>query len=339
MVERSRRSRKSSTRSSAPTGGSNSPRRGMHRGTEGRERAEHEQEANEARREARRKEMSGPLRLYLKPGEEREIIIVDEAPDFYMYEHQIYNGKGSNPRYTHTGCVKEYETCPACEADQDSSYNLYLTVIDLDEYTNKAGEVVEFSKKLMVVKSGQQRKFLRRYNRTKDEGGLRGQVVILSRGNDKDPVIGSDIDWDDRIGEEELVGAYIREWTDREKKSHTENCGEVYNYEELFEEATVDGILQALGGKGEAPAGSRKQASQAAEEESDNSGGDGWDKNDDPDDVPFDEGEEVEGEENEDGKGNDDEPTRPARSRSSRSRSQTDDKPSGSEGRRRRRSL
>lgn len=270
-------------------------RRGMYRGAGAIQKAQQEQENVERRREQRRQQMSGPMRLYLKEKSSREVIIVDEAPDFFMFEHQIYNnGAPGLPKYTHTGCVKEYETCPACQQDGDSSFNLYLTVVDLDEYTNKKDEVVEFSKKLMVVKSGSQRKFIRRHSKN---GSLRGQVVTLTRDGPKDPVIGNDIEWEDKVAEKDLAGAYMRSWTDRENKTHTENCGEVYDYEEIFGEPTVEGILAQLDGEVEAPAGSREQAK--AELAEDETNEDGWGE-DDPDEAPFDadeEGEEEEAEE------------------------------------------
>lgn len=270
-------------------------RRGMYRGAGAIEKAQQEQEQVERRREQRRQQMSGPMRLYLKEKSSREVIIVDEAPDFFMFEHQIYNnGAPGLPKYTHTGCVKEYETCPACQQDGDSSFNLYLTVIDLEEYTNKKDEVVEFSKKLMVVKSGSQRKFIRRHAKN---GSLRGQVVTLTRDGPKDPVIGNDIEWEDKVDEEVLANEYVRSWTDRENKTHSENCGEVYDYEEIFQEPTVEGILAQLDGEVEAPAGSREQAkAELAEDEVD-----GWSE-DDPEDEPFDadeEGEEDEEDEEE----------------------------------------
>jgi len=278
-------------------------KRGMYRGTGARDKAAHEQEEVAKRREARQKEFDGPKRLYLKPGESREICIVDDAPDFFMFEHQIYNGKKPNlPYYSFSGCVKEYETCPACAKHGDSNFNLYLTVIDFAEYTAKDGTVVEYSKKLMVVKSGSQRKFIRRHEK---QGTLRGQVVQLTRDGDKDPVIGNDIEWDDVIEEKELTTEYIRSWTDRKKKVHEENCGEVYDYEQLFDEPTIENITNALTGENavDAPAGSRAQAAEELDEVDDDDQGDGWDEDAGPEDVPFDEdsddGEESEVEDDE----------------------------------------
>ncbi len=324
----------SSRGGNAKTTTSSPQKRGMYRGTGAREKATTEQEAVQARREARQKEFDGPKRLYLKPGETREICIVDDAPDFFMFEHQIYNGKKPNlPYYSYSGCVKEYETCPACQKHGDSNFNLYLTVIDFAEYTAKNGEVVEFSKKRMVIKSGSQRKFIRRHEKN---GSLRGQVVTLTRDGDKDPVIGNDIEWDDKIEEEELSGAYIRSWTDRKKKVHEENCGEVYVYEDIFDEPTIENISAALTGENavDAVPGSREQA--AEELDSDDDGGDGWEKDEGPEEVPFDtdsdDGEEEEAED-------DEAPKTPIR----RSRGRSADTPapaaarSRSEGRRRRR--
>ena len=207
--------------------------------------------------------------------------------------------------------------------------------IDLEEYTNSnTGEIVEFSKKMMVVKSGQQRKFIRRHAK---QGSLRGQVVTLTRDGPKDPVIGNDIEWEDKISEEDLAGAYIREWTDREKKVHVENCGEVYDYEEIFQEPTVENILAQLDGEVEAPAGSREQAKAELEEEEE-AGTDGWSE-DDPEDAPFDpdeegeEGEEVE--EEEEIEEEEEAPVRPAR----RSAKTSKKKAPASTGRRARRRL
>lgn len=329
------------TRSSRSRGGNASEaspqRRGMYRGSGARDKAAHEQEEVQKRRDARQKEFDGPKRLYLKPGETREICIVDEAPDFFMFEHQIYNGKKPNlPYYSYCGCVKEYETCPACAKHGDSNFNLYLTVIDFAEYTNKAGEVVEFSKKLMVVKSGSQRKFIRRHEKS---GSLRGQCVTLTRDGDKDPVIGNDIEWDDKMDEGELNEAYIRTWTDRKKKEHSENCGEVYKYEEIFDEPTIENIQSALTGENavDAPAGSRQQA--AEELDSEDEGGDGW-EGDEAEDVPFDtDSEEGEEDEAEDESAEDRPQTRRSRGSKAESRQPAAAARSRSEGRRGRRRL
>jgi hypothetical protein len=230
-----------------------------------------------------------PYRLYLKPKETREIIIVDDAPDFFMFEHQIWNqGRPNEPKYSYAGCVKEYETCPACTKHGDSHYNLYLTVIDLAEFKDGKGETHTFSKKLMVVKSGSQRKFIRRHAKN---GSLRGQIVVLTRDGDKDPVIGNDVEWDEVIDEKELTEGYIRTYKDREGKTHEENCGETYEYEKLFPEPTIENIASVLTGENaiDMPEGSRAQAAEALEAEAeDDSEVDGWEDGDSPEDAEFD---------------------------------------------------
>jgi hypothetical protein len=313
MTTRQRSSRRSAAAASTP-------RRGQYRGEAARAKAAEQQQENEKRREARKQQAGQPYRLYLKPKETREVIIVDDAPDFFMFEHQIWNqGRPNEPKYTYAGCVKEYETCPACTKHGDSHYNLYLTVIDLAEFKDGKGETHTFSKKLMVVKSGSQRKFIRRHAKN---GSLRGQVVVLTRDGDKDPVIGNDVEWDEVISEADLTEAYIRSYKDREGKTHQENCGETYEYEKLFPEPTIENIASILTGENaiDMPEGSRAQAAEALDEVAeDDQEVDGWDKDDGPDEEEFDGAEDED--ENEEEEEEVQAPPPAARSASSRRRS------------------
>ncbi len=252
----------------------------FHRGAAGRGRVDSEladQKEKQARRQAASKE---PFRVYLKPGTEgREIVILDEEPEFFFHEHQIYNGgRRDLPMYTYVPCVKEWATCQACEEIKDSYYALYLSVCDLEPFKTGKGEEVEFSRKLMLIKPQQQKKFIRRW---KKEGTLRGQIVILSRDTDKDPVIGNDIEFDDFM-EEDALAEYVREWTDAKKKVHTEDCSVPYEYEKIFEEPSEERIDAIV--KGKATPGSKKQT----EEEL----ADDWDPEEE--DTPWDEEEDEE---------------------------------------------
>jgi hypothetical protein len=78
----------------------------------------------------------------------------------------------------------------------------------------------------------------------------------MTRDGDKEPSIGNDIEFIDWVDEEELANDYIRTWTDRERKKHTENCGEPYAYEEIFEEPDADTLRALVGGK--PPMGSKR---------------------------------------------------------------------------------
>lgn len=252
----------------------------FHRGASGRGRVDSELATQKEKQAARQAASKDPFRVYLKPGTEgREIVILDDEPEFFFHEHQIYNGgRRDLPMYTYLPCVKEWATCQACEEIKDSYYALYLSVLDLEPFKTGKGEEVEFSKKLMLIKPQQQKKFIRRW---KKEGTLRGQIVILSRDTDKDPVIGNDIEFDDFMDEEALA-EYVREWTDAKKKVHTEDCSVPYEYEKIFEEPSEERVEATV--KGQTTPGSKKQV----EEEL----ADDWDP--DEEDTPWDEEDEEE---------------------------------------------
>lgn len=232
------------TRRGSRSSGKSSEGRGQYRGAAGRERVEKELEEQKRRQEQRKAQQGQPFRFWMGEGEQREVVICDEAPDFFMYEHNLKDKK-TNRWNIHCGCVKEHDNCPACEEVGDSSYNMYLTVIDFKEFEDSRGNTHEFSRKLFVVKSGQQKKFLRKFEK---EGTLRGAVFTLSRDTKKDPVIGNDIEFEELMDEEELL-TYEREYQDKDGKTHVEKCHEPFDYEELFPEPDVDDILALVGGE------------------------------------------------------------------------------------------
>lgn len=281
--ERRRGSARTSRKSGEGTSGGGN--RGLIRGEQGRKRVDTEIERAKAKREARQAQMNAPFRFWMKPGTSREVIIVDESPEVFVFEHEIYN-KATKERI-YTGCVSEWETCPVCESEgKDPYYALLLTVIDLNEFRDRNNNVHEFSRKLFVVKSGQQKKIIRRYKKAEEDGGtLRGWVVELSRDGDKDPVIGNDMEFIEQIPEEELTD-YVRTYKDKEGKEHEEECSEPYNYEELFPEPDAETLRAIVGG--DSAAGSRRQSRKELWEDS--KGEDGWDK-DDGDETPWDEDE------------------------------------------------
>lgn len=239
---------------SAPAG------RGFIRGSAGRTKTDAELRKAEERRDRARSGKRMPFRFWMPPGTSgRQIIVVDNEPDFFMYEHQYQDATGER---MHVGCVKEFDNCPACESlKKEGTYCMYLTVIDLEAYTNKQGDEVPFSKKLYVVKPGQQKKFLRHFER---QGTMRGALFDLARDGDQDPVTGNDVEFVEFVPEEELE-TYISVWTDREGTQHEENCFEPYAYEEIFEEPNTDSLRAIFGGS--PSPGSRRANTEALQTE------------------------------------------------------------------------
>ena len=229
--------------------------RGSYRGVDGRRRAEEERERQDALDKQRREQQNQPFRFRVNAGKTAQFIVVDELPDFHRFEHNIKNPR-TGKFDIFTGCTKEWDNCPACQAQgRESYYALYLTVIDLTPFETRNGEKVEFSRKLLVVKPAQQKKFYRAYERMKKDGeNMRGALFEVHRDGDKDASIGNDIEYIEHVSEKELK-SYTRSWKDQEGKRHTEVCSEVFDYDALFPEPDSDQIRAIVGG--EPTAGSR----------------------------------------------------------------------------------
>lgn len=221
----------------------------FYRGSEGRERADREREQAAARNEARKNQQDAPFRFYCKVGETKQFIICDDAPDFFRYEHNLKNPQ-TGKWDTFTGCVKEFDHCAACEVSgKESYYAMYFTIIDLTPYETRDGKTVDFSRKLLVVKPAQQKKFQRMYDKAEAKGNtLRGALIEVTRDSDKDASIGNEIELLEYIEEDDME-AYTRTWKDRDGKKHTEVCHEVLDYEDIFGEPDAEQIRALVGGE------------------------------------------------------------------------------------------
>ncbi len=225
------------------TGGGSRPS-GFVRGDAGRARTDTELKRQKERSEQRRAQANKPFRFYVPVGETRQFIICDDAPDFFLYEHALKDAEGRWGRMF-CGCIKEFANCPVCRtAERESYYAMALTIVDLTPFDTRDGDTVEFSRKLLIVKPQQQKKFLRFYQK---EGTLRGALFETTRDGEKDATIGNDIEFLEFVSEKEME-SYVRTWKDREGKRHTENCAEPYVYEEVFDEPTEEALLAIAGG-------------------------------------------------------------------------------------------
>lgn len=214
------------------------------RGAAGMRAMEQEQERSEASREAARNNAGQPFRYFTPVSETRSIIIVDDAPDFWRFEHAIQNPR-SKKWDTFLPCIDAEANCPACEnTDRPAYFAMYLTVIDLTPYETKDGETVEFSKKLLVIKPMQQKKITRLYERHKT---LRGMYLECTRDSKTDAAIG-DMEFVEFVDEEELA-TYQSVYIDKEKKTHEIDCSAPYDYEALFPDVTEKQLRAMVGGR------------------------------------------------------------------------------------------
>jgi hypothetical protein len=273
-------------------------KRGFMTGAAGRENVDTELKKAAARKEQRDRDRNKPFRFRMKEGEEgREIVILDDAPDFFMYEHTLQDPT-TGWWNLHLSCCQIFDTCAVCESPAEgtnASYNMVLTALDLQEYTTRNKDVVPFSRKLYVVKSRQHKKFIRLYEK---KGTLRGARFILARDGNKDPVIGSEIEFDGFMEEAELA-EYVREYTDREGKKHVEDCSQPFIYEDVFDEPDPELLRDNVpGGAPPPPPGSREanneepmqKSSKSRRDEKDD---DDYAEDDGSDDVPWEEDDEA----------------------------------------------
>lgn len=238
-------------RTSAAAGSS-----GFH-GAEGRRKMEEEDERQAARREAAAMNTNMPFRFFCPVGETREVVIVDNAPDFFRYEHNLKDTR-SGKWSIFCACINESANCPVCKVSERQSYfAMYLTVIDLTPYESEKHGVVEWSKKLMVVKAAQQKKITRLWER---HGTLRGMVLSMTRDGEKDASIGNDIEFVEFIEEDELL-SYENSYTyQKDGKDTTKDIigHEPCDYDELFPQPTEQQLRAIVGGRPEP--GSRDEA-------------------------------------------------------------------------------
>lgn len=228
-------------------------RPGGYRGAEGRRMMEVEEERAKARKEAQAQNANMPFRFYCPVGDTRQFIIVDEDTDFFRHEHCMKD-KRTGRWDIYCECINEHANCPVCKvAERPSYFAMYLTIIDLTPYENKDGITVEWSKKLLVVKSAQQKKFARIREK---EGTLRGALIEVTRDGDKDASIGNDISFLELVSEDELL-SYETEYEDAKGKLHQVIGHEPFDYDELFPAPTEQQLAAMVGGKAEA--GSREE--------------------------------------------------------------------------------
>ena len=147
-----------------------------------------------------RRRGSLPWRLWLKPGSEADVILLDKEP-YFMYEHQF---KGGDGRPAFERCIKDSGHCPMCsKLNREGYYVMMLTCIDLRGYKTREGKKVRASQKLFPVKQSQIPKYERIFN--KNKGSFRGVKLHLARDGDRDAVIGNDIEHVETLTERALA--------------------------------------------------------------------------------------------------------------------------------------
>lgn len=144
---------------------------------------EHEEERQEQRAQERASGIDRVFRFGIKPGEEAEIILLDE--DYHdgvaFYEHHMRDSQG---RWTvFRPCVSEVANCPVCEGTDSKPYfAMYLSALHLNAYQDKKTKEWRHSRVLLQIKSISIPTFKKVMSAAmKKHGTLRGVCLNLER--------------------------------------------------------------------------------------------------------------------------------------------------------------
>ena len=125
-------------------------------------------------------------RFHLLAGGEAEVIILDASFEeaVGLYEHNIRGADGSWGNYM--GCTRN--NCSSCETHGESSYVIFLTILDLRSYVDKTGKTISFTKKLLPIRLGVLSQFKAIASAAmKKAGTLRGTQVKARRDSQFSP--------------------------------------------------------------------------------------------------------------------------------------------------------
>ena len=237
------------------------------------------------RQDAKRSTGFMPFRFWLtspdsnkfKEGDdEAEIIILDKSIDedaFVRYEHnlQLPDPKTGRPTWGNVrGCLKDSDLpCPICAQHGDSSLMLFLTVLVLKPYTNKNGEVIEQSRKLLPLTRGQYPAFAKLEEiAMKKHGTMRGMLLFMKREPGGKtfrtgvPTLLDDGSMFEMLNEDELIEEFGHEaMKNRDGKVYKQENEDLepFNYRELFPPVDPEEIYAEFGHP-DNPAGSKAES-------------------------------------------------------------------------------
>ena len=142
----------------------------------------------------RRDNRSRPDRFYLKDGQTKEGVFVDDIP-VNLYEHNV---KANGNWFNWTTCARGTIDVPPCciILGEDSRYYVSMfTICDLTGYTNREGKEFKYQLKLYPAKFKVSEKLKGKRAASKD--GFAARKVTIGRFGDNAPNTGDDFDFND----------------------------------------------------------------------------------------------------------------------------------------------
>lgn len=247
---------------------------------------QHEEERQEQRASERAQGLDRIFRFGIKPGEEAEIILLDD--DYHdgvaFYEHHMRDSQG---RWTvFRPCVSEVASCPVCEGTESKPYFvMYLSALHLNAYQDKKTKEWRHSRVLLGIKSISIPTFKKVMSAAmKKHGTLRGVCLNLERpkgATTSSTRIGEPVEYEDTGTRFDFVDDLEKEFGHDAIKAKDGTVFKEanvditpYDYEALFPltfdvDKAIASLTKEFGGKG------HQSADEVAKE---------WDSDDDTDD-------------------------------------------------------
>lgn len=184
-----------------------------------------------------REKALGPMRFFLKAGEEAKLVFLDSDGVFF-FEHNLKNPQTGKWGYTFT-CRSEIDNCPLCEAGHKPAYVCAHTVIDTRTYVDKRGRKRSFEKRLLISKQTVQNTLAKL---RKKKGGLQYAVIEFTRSSSDEASTGETLDFEGKTTKEKILKK-----AELPKEVKPEDFLAPFKYGELFKPKSIEELEKVAG--------------------------------------------------------------------------------------------
>ena len=141
----------------------------------------------------RRAKNQKPWRFFMKKGDEKSVLFLDDSPPIVLEHNLKINGKWNN-FFTCRRVLGDGENCPLCAAG-DRAYDVgFYHVLDLDGYVDKRGEKRTNVLRIFPAKQTEKLPMVKRLKKfSNQQGGLLGVKFNVERSrSDTSAAVGDD---------------------------------------------------------------------------------------------------------------------------------------------------
>lgn len=156
-----------------------------------------------AQEQARLDSSYGPPRFWVKPGETKDLVFVDDEPVCIHEHNPKIDGKFQNA-FTCVQGIHEDVVCCQKLGLQSRYYIGYLTIVDCSEWSDAKGNKHQFELKLIGAKLRTLKKFRRKKD---DKGSLIGCMYRAAREDDKSSSCGDEFEFQRKVDMDKLFAA------------------------------------------------------------------------------------------------------------------------------------